>query len=315
MATEWASPGTGHKFVDLGDHVEYYAFPQARYRTGLVPRRRDRSTRVRSPLSLSRSRRMVRWLAEANGALNDTWFFTGTFSEAVTDFSHAVAAWERFRRLIRKEFPDIRYVCVPEVQPVSKRWHFHAIFFGLGGRDVLRARYPLHFVGGKPLPGYVQRLYVLWSSANGHLVASDGSGGDRMDFQSAKSVQGLARYLTKYLTKELGDTVPSDRRCYFSGGRSLRRPVIRKFSNYEPDFVGYSPCGEVVYKSSWESEHVGRVNFYRFKKNNSCREKGRFCGCYSASPWLTEDIPLPEFEPVYDDWVVNIFTAPALWIS
>jgi len=298
----FSSLGTGHKFVDLGSVVDYYYFPEAKPFEGEVPLRKEVGLRCKRMDSMFRAKKRVQWLIECNRTEGQEWFFTGTFSEEVKDFSDATAAWERFRRLLIKEFPNCRYVVVPELQPVSRRWHFHAVIFQIGSRGELLSRYaPQNRVGGV-LPGFVHWFQVNWARANGHVVDSLGRGGDRIDIQEVRSVGALAHYLTKYLNKTLGNEVPSDRRCYFAGGRDLRRPVVRRYSNYEPSLVGYVPCGKVVYMKEFESRFVGKTIVKRFVKPNDCEEKNRMCGCYDDPVFEDEVIPMPEMELVEEPW-------------
>jgi len=266
---EWASMGVGHKFVDLGELVDYYHFPKVGVLTGIVPQRKEVGKRERRLDSMWRSKKRVQWLIEANNDGQAAWFFTATFSEAVTSYDAAVKAWEGFRRRLVTEFPTARYICVPEVQPVSKRWHFHAVIFGLGEREYLLKRYGYAYsIYSKMYPAFLRVFQKMWSSANGHVLNEEaGQFGDRTDIQEVRSVGAIAHYITKYLTKELGSAVPADRRCYFAGGLGLKRPKFIKYSNFNESLQNYRPDGDVIYKKEWEGKHVGPVIYKRFVKS------------------------------------------------
>jgi len=180
---------------------------------------------VRKACSSLRAKRMVRWLSAGNGEPGTAYFFTATFSDDVQDYDEALSRWKKFRRLLRAEFEDMRYVAVPEIQPRSGRWHFHAIFCGLPEAGRLRQVY-----------GHWQRHFtLLWSKANGHSGASGDC--DRADIEVARSVAGVCGYLIKYLNKDVGGVVPAGRRNYFAGGPGLVRPLALEGADHIPDGV------------------------------------------------------------------------------
>jgi len=190
---------------------------------------------VRKACSSLRAKRMVRWLSAGNGEPGTAYFFTATFSDDVQDYDEALSRWKKFRRLLRAEFEDMRYVAVPEIQPRSGRWHFHAIFCGLPTEEQFKEALPWVEVRGKWVLGYKHLVQTLWSAANGH--ANDDYEFDITDIQVARSVAGVCGYLIKYLNKDVGGVVPAGRRNYFAGGPGLVRPLALEGADHIPDGV------------------------------------------------------------------------------
>jgi len=198
---------------------------------------------VRKADSSLRAKRMVRWLSAGNGEPGTAYFFTATFSDDVKDYDDALSRWKKFRRILRSHFEDVRYVAVPEVQPRSGRWHFHAVFCGLPVERQFIQAFGWHRTpSGKRFPAYKLFFRTMWSNANGH----DGSWeeNDRIDIQVARSVGGVCGYLVKYLNKDVGGTVPAGRRNYYAGGPGLVRPLVLDGMEHVPDAVpDFGVCG------------------------------------------------------------------------
>jgi len=205
------------------------AMPSSRGEKGLRPP-------TRKACSSLRAQRMVRWLSAGNGEPGTTYFFTATFSDDIKGYDDALARWKKFRRMLRAEFEDMRYIAVPEIQPRSGRWHFHAVFCGLPEQDALQDAYGVYVSpDGWKIPAYKRFFTTLWSQANGH--SGDWNDDDRTDIQVARSVAGVCGYLVKYLSKDVGGVVPAGRRNYFAGGPGLVRPLILEGGEHIPDGV------------------------------------------------------------------------------
>jgi len=77
-------------------------------------------------------------LANREAVARSGWFWTGTFAEDVTDYAVASASWSAFVSRLRRRWPDVSWVCVPEIQEGRaakygvRVWHFHAAIWGVG---------------------------------------------------------------------------------------------------------------------------------------------------------------------------------------
>jgi len=263
---KWTVFGTARKMVKAGKTVEVWDYLDTGVKTGLTPPRRAKGHREREERSNWRSRRTIKWLVACNAELGSSYFFTATFADNVRDFSEATKVWEKFRRFLRKEFPEMSYVVVPELQKRGA-WHFHAVFFGMPSPYVMKALFGTMMNSrGIIVDAWMFHFTELWTKANKSEVIN------RCSISAVKNVSALARYVTKYLTKETGNAIPSDRRCYFAGGKNLKRPTVIKYSCFMFGKYGF-PAEELmeqlpqcapVFAASRKTLYAGRISFYRW---------------------------------------------------
>jgi len=202
--------------------------------------------------SALRAKRMVRWLSVANAEPQRAYFWTATFADDIVDYDDGLIRWKRFIRKLKKEFPNMSYVAVPEVQPRSGRWHFHAVFANMPTEKEMKQRYgKMVSQSGRQCDAWMFHFTKIWSEANG------GGKIHRANIEIARSVAGVCRYLGKYLTKDVGGTVPVGRRNYYAGGRSLCYPQISD----DPTLV---PQTEPDYQVSYKDALGRSTIFARF---------------------------------------------------
>jgi len=210
-------------------------------RSKVVPERR--------PDSALRARRMVRWLSVSNAQPKSSYFFTATFADDVKSYDDGLCRWKKFIRKLKKEYPQLVYIAVPEVQPRSGRWHFHAIFCNMPNVKSMKKTYgKMLNRDHKLVDAWQWHFTKVWSQANGNGKIH------RSNIEVARSVAGVCRYLGKYLTKDVGGTVPIGRRNYYAGGRNLCYPEI---TDYPEDIPKYPPEYQTSYKDA-----LGREVFF-----------------------------------------------------
>jgi len=199
-----------------------------------------------------RARRMVRWLSACNADPKSSYFFTATFADDIQDYDKALIIWKKFMRKMRKEFPEIRYIAVPEIQPRSGRWHFHALFVGLPCLSDMRIRYGTHIAVSGLRVDFWQLFFTrLWSECNNKKSIH------RCMIEPARSIGGVCGYLAKYLCKDVGGVVPVSRKNYYAGGKNLKRPIIK---------IGeqFAPLGFAEYHSEWKGRFGELSTFDRY---------------------------------------------------
>lgn len=257
----WVAELPSDKIIVAGRNTEHWKFGNPGLIYGYVPKRSKKEFRKRRDGSFFRSRARLVGVIQANEDGSPVWFFTSTFARHITDYNSAVVVWEKFRRILVREFPLVRYVVVPEIQK-SGRWHFHAVLFGLPDVREMRERYGkrMNYLG-KEVDAFLFKFTEMWTQANGDDVAEIVH---RTNIQLARTVAGLARYLSKYLTKELGQHIPPDRRCYFTGGVGLKRPTITKIYKSEGLSEIVQPEGKLKYIKTFTSEHIGPIQIRRY---------------------------------------------------
>lgn len=138
------------------------------------------------------------------------WFITLTFDPEQVDsfdYSSVTEAMQKFTRIMRDK--GFRYLIVPELHE-SGRYHFHGLV--QGNLPVSVAQNP-----------YTGEILV---DKKGRLVYNIDI--YRYGFTTATQIDDYkkaANYITKYLSKELGDAVPKGKKRYWAS-KSLNRPEI-----------------------------------------------------------------------------------------
>jgi len=213
------------KCGDFIEVVEYLdarfplAGPKAERRYGLSDEKREDNVRA--------ARARARLIALSNFIEGRTYFFTSTFRDDVKTLDDALDAFTVFRRSLLKRYPLARYVVVPEVQPGSKKWHFHGLFFNLPTEAELRIEHGKR-KDWKGRECYAWKFFFtkMWSKACGHSGESGDT--DRAEIQALKSAGGTVWYVTKYITKYTAAVIDVGRRFYYAGGVGLRRATVER---------------------------------------------------------------------------------------
>lgn len=138
------------------------------------------------------------------------WFITLTFDPEQVDsfdYSSVTEAMQKFTRVMRDK--GFRYLIVPELHD-SGRYHFHGLVQG----DLPCSEAISPYTGKVILDKKGRVVYNIDIYRNGHNTAT------KID-----DCKSAACYLTKYLSKELGEAVPKGKKRYWAS-KSLNRPEI-----------------------------------------------------------------------------------------
>jgi len=227
--------------------------------------------------SILRSKRMLRWISQANSERSRSYFFTATFAEDIharkeydengnetaqsiettnEQYNIALKRWQKFRRLLLKEYPYVRYIAVPEVQPRSGRWHFHALLVGLPRLSDMRTIYGTkENKQGEVSHAWQSHFTEMWTKAN------NGKETYRAEIQKAKSIGGVCGYLSKYISKSIGGVVPFGRRNYYAGGKNLKKPIITEHKEIPQIFKNKNAS----YTSQYLDRNGNLTEFSRYR--------------------------------------------------
>lgn len=165
--------------------------------------------------SLQRTRRVVREILMAN---HWDWFVTVTFNNVMQDKSNdreVYKQWEKFRRDIRKRFPDMYYLAVPE-RHKSGCIHFHFVAGGITKEEL-----KLVFSGHYDKSGREVFNCNAWRYGFSTVTA-------------VEDTEKAAGYLLKYIGKDLGVSEEYKKRYWAS--RSCNRPK-KRFVDMVSDFT------------------------------------------------------------------------------
>jgi hypothetical protein len=127
---------------------------------------------------------------------------TLTTRESSNTYAQVCEDFDRFRRLIRKLYPELAYVAVPELHPEAlvegrEHWHIH-----LGVRGFMDVR----------------KLRECWHQVLRRRIHCEGAPGNvRVDKKHGDPAR-IARYLAKYLGKSLDVGRVAHRKGYWVAG-------------------------------------------------------------------------------------------------
>jgi len=235
----------------------------------------DSDDSPRASFSVRRSAALVRDICQSNKGRSTSYFFTGTFRDDVT-YSDFVDGLARFHRALRREFPAVGYVGIPELTKAG-RIHYHAVFFGLPSVREMKARFGkrVSTLDGRLVHAWKYRFTLLWTKSvyggcsrgvDGRFVGVDDfdSPNHRASISKVKHSLAVVNYVTKYMVKDMLTTfVPRSRRCYFSGG-SLVRPRRLVFTDTRFDFSLNIPVSVPVPSFPSDSDFAFSVLDSRF---------------------------------------------------
>ena len=194
--------------------------------------------------SKQRARSRIRRLVNANfgiwrdkrGIVCHSKFLTLTFRDEVYDPQAANGLFTKFiKRLnfvvFKNKKSEIRYLTVIEIQPVSKKIHYHVILFNLpylkGHYDIIKKAWGQGFI---------------WINKVTNSIRA-------------------AEYITKYLTKEDDECLRGEKSYFFS--RGLYQPVAiidEKKINIATKFLTDKPVSDRTY----DSEHTGTTRYSQY---------------------------------------------------
>jgi hypothetical protein len=188
------------------------------YRGDLTPKRRKLEDRLQTPkdstrdkmevADLQRSERRARRLVRHRlmGIQADR-LLTLTYRENKEDLQGCWKDFHRFRRMMFKTFPNFAYVVVPERQKRGA-WHFHLGVKGFYNVGIVRAFWRKAISGDRK------------ADVGNIDITSPRKGGA---WQRVK----LARYLAKYLTKDMDVQTMHSRR--FASSHNIQPPTEVEF--------------------------------------------------------------------------------------
>ena len=156
--------------------------------------------------SISRTKKVMHEIVMAN---TWEWFVTLTFNNEVqdrTDDKAVLAQWEKFRRSVRKHYPDMYYVAVME-RHKDGCIHFHLIVGGIN-----EAQLRLVYSGHNDEHG--RKIYNCHAWHYGFSTVTQ-----------VESTDKVASYILKYVGKDCGITESGKKRYWAS--KNCNRPRKR----------------------------------------------------------------------------------------
>lgn len=198
--------------------------------------------------SRSRAKKRIKRLVYANfGNWIDPWgrpyiskFLTLTFRDKAFDIKEANKRFTLFIKrlnyaIFKTKFSIIQYIAIIEIQPESKKIHYHVVLFNLP---------------------FIDRYYDLFADVwrNGYIF-----------IEKIKESRRVAHYITKYITKEDDERLRGEKSFFCS--RGLKKPIV--LNNHEMaqqalNLIHQKP----EFQIQFENEHTGKTLYRAFNISN-----------------------------------------------
>jgi len=246
-----------HKLIKSGNLIEIYSYEQAirinhrRKKRRKVkkekPKEDEIDKKIKSDFSLRRTRANIVRLVNSNQELKV--FITLTFDDkkssdgSFTDITRCNLIFSNFIKRLKRYYPDLLYLAVPEFQ---SDYYFRSKVRKEHGGNI-----HYHVLSNLPYTAN-SSLAKLW----------------RYGFVNINNIRHVSRvglYVAKYIAKELFDgRLASKKKIFYS--RQLKRPEViitgRKVKAYLNSLK--SPP-ELLLDKQYKSDYVGEVRYRLFK--------------------------------------------------
>lgn len=178
------------------------------------------------------------------------WFVTLTLSPDKTDRTNYSECSYKLRKWLdnvkQTKSDNFKYLVIPELHKDKKSYHFHGLFADVGN---------MRFALSDNDYAKEKEIYNITDY--------------RLGFSTATKIKDLKRvtsYITKYVTKEIIETVPVGRQRYYVS-KSILKPVIQWLTLTDKDFEIYKQhCKEqAIYidRKKIENEYYqNKIEFY-----------------------------------------------------
>lgn len=166
----------------------------------------------------------------------------------LTKFRKAFAQMVRNLNRTREDAAKIQYLAIPE-QHKDGAWHLHALVKGLGENDLVK------FKVSDKIPERIKKQiragesvynWSRYARSFGFFTATE-----------VKSTAACSRYITKYITKDMGATVrAAGQHLYFASQGLVGRIVLARNSFDAPPFDMDKVIDSIPKKQHYENEYV-----------------------------------------------------------
>jgi len=243
------------KIIQSGNQIEVYKYSKKlnvhRQKRNYRKNKRFKKTKndsrparqYRSIKSIQRARSSFFRLVAANLETAELpAFITLTFAGNETDIRYAYQCLNKYTANLRKVYPRLSYIVVPEWQKRGAL-HFHCLTWGTSGKD-------------HETEHQTRNHQRLW--ARGYV-----------DVRAAKNNNlAIAGYMAKYLVKALEDTRLSNQRAY-STSRNIKRPTAagsNQLSEYMDVIMPDSKDLKINKVKNYDTMWLGSCEYIKYNK-------------------------------------------------
>jgi hypothetical protein len=247
-----AFKATRHHAVLSGNMLEVYEYEKPVFYDFMEPQQRkvqatektEEEKQENRDRSRGRSRKRITRLVHSNfgywfdqrGSPYLSKFLTLTFGDDAYDIKEMNRRFTLFIKrlnyvLFKSKTAIVQYLAIIEIQPKSKKVHYHVVLFNL----------PF-------IPRNIDVLNETWG--HGYIW-----------IEKIDNEQHAAQYITKYMTKEDDERLRGEKSYFCS--RGLKKPVVildEEIIYQLRPLITHKP----IYKNEFENEHNGQTRYYRF---------------------------------------------------
>ena len=181
------------------------------------------------------------------------------------DLKKYIKDLSQYIRDLRKKGNDIKYLLIPE-RHKDGAWHIHGFFSGIKQEELKE------FSLSEKLPSYIKN-----SIKQGKKIYSWVGYGRKFGFNELEEIRDIDKvssYVTKYITKDLSDTVNElgAKTYYCSRGLKRAKTIKRGYTaeNYIPSYVKVDTnTQEEIYSEMWLQKDTSLDEAKSYIKNYS----------------------------------------------
>ncbi|MFA4942779.1 MAG: hypothetical protein WC564_04045 [Patescibacteria group bacterium] len=253
------------RLIESGDYVEIYDYENFIKINQKRKRRRNKTKRpkfigpptfldvlcreTKNGFSLRRTRSNIVRLVNSNPDLKV--FITLTFDShkfgdrPFTDFKECNLIFSNFIKRLKRKYPDLKYLAVPEFQ--SDYYHRTNIRKEFGGNIHYHLLSNLPFIENT-------ELEKIW-------------GYGFIKINNIRQVSAVGPYVAKYIGKELFDGRLNGKKKLFYSRNLNRSKIIITYSKVKEYLNNLKLPLKLLHETTYKSEYIGRVR-YRLYKNS-----------------------------------------------
>ena len=181
------------------------------------------------------------------------------------DLKKYIKDLSQYIRDLRKRGNDIKYLLIPE-RHKDGAWHIHGFFSGLNQEELKE------FSLSEKLPSYIKNSIKqgkkIWNWVGYSLKFGFN------ELEEIRDIDKVSSYVTKYITKDLSDTVNElgAKTYYCSRGLKRAKTIKRGYiaGNYIPSYVKVdSESQEEIYSEMWLQKDTSLDEAKSYIKNYS----------------------------------------------
>lgn len=241
------------RIVVSGDTLELFRYKQPYFYDWVDLSKKNRPHKGVSSLiskrddNIQRAKATVRRLVQCNQEkqVEIPKFITLTHAQDIQTLKESNSYFKAYELEVRRQYGDMQYIAVPEFQPISGRVHYHVLYFNM-----------------PYISNHKESLEHVWPHGFTKIEA-------------VRSINAMPRYISKYMTKNLGDKRLNGHKSYFTS-RNLQRPIVVRNQKRATEIISQWEHSLTKVKEASFQDYRGRdISYSLFKGANELTDNLR----------------------------------------